>query len=29
MQTIDIGTHLHAPIERVLEFFSNYEGYTI
>jgi hypothetical protein len=28
MQTIDIGTHLHALIERVWEFFSDYEGYT-
>ena len=29
MQTIDVGTHIHAPVERVWELFSDYEGYTI
>ena len=29
MQTIDVNTHIHAPIERVWDLFSDYEGYTI
>ena len=29
MQTIDVNTHIHAPIERVWGLFSDYEGYTI
>lgn len=28
METIDVGTHIHAPIERVWEFLSDQEGYT-
>ena len=29
MQTIDVGTHIHASIERVWEFFSDHGGYTV
>jgi hypothetical protein len=28
METIDVGTHIHAPIERVWGFLSDQEGYT-
>jgi uncharacterized protein YndB with AHSA1/START domain len=28
MQTIDVNTHIHVPVERVWELFSDYEGYT-
>jgi uncharacterized membrane protein len=29
MQTIDVSTHIHAPIEKVWEFWANHEGYTV
>jgi uncharacterized protein YndB with AHSA1/START domain len=29
MQTIDISEHIHAPVERVWEFFTNHEGYIV
>jgi ligand-binding SRPBCC domain-containing protein len=29
MQTIDVSTHIHAPVEKVWEFFANHEGYTV
>jgi Polyketide cyclase / dehydrase and lipid transport len=29
MQTIDVSTHIHAPIEKVWEFWTNHEGYTV
>jgi hypothetical protein len=28
VEKIDVGTHIHAPIERVWEFLSDQEGYT-
>jgi hypothetical protein len=28
MQTIDVNTHIHVPIERAWDLFSDYDGYT-
>lgn len=29
MQTAEFKTHIKAPIDRVWDFWSNYEGYTV